>query len=106
MSTKKKLPYDDVHTPEYAWIAWRTKNGWSVSHAVVGAEVMGPEDVKGYYTMCGRIVPETALEVVEGYERGIANSRPIERELGSFTGIVFGPDRMRCRHCLRELDEK
>ena len=116
MGTKKALPYDrdtgsdaeyDVaRDAGFGWIAWRTKGGWSVTHAVVGAEVMGT-DILGYYTMCGHVVPKNALEVIEGAGRkvrGIAKSRPLERQLGAMTGITMGVDYLLCKHCRREID--
>jgi hypothetical protein len=93
----------------YGFVAWRTRQGWSAAHVVVGADTAVPGDCGGYYTACRRIVPEAALEYATHPQGSIA-SRPFENTpdplVNYISRMAQGLDGDMCVHCRRLLQKE
>lgn len=100
---------DTLEQLGYGFVAWRTRYGWSAAHVVVGADTMPPDDCRGYYTACRRIVPEAALECAQHPPGSIA-SRPFENTpepiVNYISRMARGLDGDMCEHCKRLLQKE
>jgi len=88
----------------WGYVSWLRRNRWSAKHIVVGADTGPPSDCAGYYTLCGRVIPEDADEYADEPK---ALFRSVDRKFpllalavnGHQLGMYFV-----CGHCKRKMN--